>query len=178
MKIRNLLFITISSMSLLLMNNDVFATSLEVRTTDDISDNISVNSERMELLPYVQENEEYNDGNNVQNIVLNVHDAKVKNNESFCPSFTTVIQGVLLIPMTIYGSIISNIVVNNNKNISSSNNEMIRIRSKSRDLVGNACDETITSFMKCIKIIGNKTINVGTNILSGTKSYVVRKIWG
>ena len=165
MKIRNFLFITISFMSLLLINNDVFATSLEVRTTDDISDNISVNSERMELLPYVQENEEYNDGNNV----LNVHDAKVNNNESFCPSFTTVIQGVLLIPMTIYGSIISNIVVNN---------EMIRIRSKSRDLVGNACDETITSFMKCIKIIGNKTINVGTNILSGTKSYVVRKIWG
>ena len=177
MAFKNLMYLLFTSL-LILMNNKGISSELESNIIRNIDDNISVNSEQMELLPQLQENNAYNDENNIQNIELNIQDAKVKNNDSLCNSFTTVIQGVLLIPMTVYGSIVSNIVVNNNENISSTNNEMIRIRSKSPELVGMSCNETITSFMKCIKIIGTKIINISTNAIGGAKSYIVRKICG
>ena len=120
---------------------------------------------------------EKNDNNN---IILNIseQEIKIKNKESICKHLTTMTYSIALLPMAIYGGIISNIRLGTNRITQDINNKLTEIRNGTKEFSGVVCNNTMSAFGGCVTILCSKITNVGTNALGGAKSYVVRKIWG
>ena len=120
--------------------------------------------------------------NNNDAIALNINEQDVKaddkKKESFCKHLTTMTYGIVLLPMAIYGGIVSNIKLGANYMTQDISNKLTEIRNGTKEFSGVVCNNTMSAFGGCVTILCSKITNVGTNALGGAKSYVVRKIWG
>ena len=189
MNIKSILCITISSMSLLLNNG--IASNLDLNEIDESADNISVNSEQIELIPN-QNNHNNNNNNNIgvdlQNKVLiinnhnnineiendriNIKEVVKDNKETFCDYFKKICNGIVVVPISLCSYVIS--ILEFDIPEETRNN----LHKASTAIIKPAFDNMIVSLQDCITTSCNKLITFGTNVLGGVKGYIVRKIWG
>ena len=137
--------------------------------------NINVNNELNILDNKFNENNNDNIENdsehaqqNNEAVALNIQEAKVNDGkkESFCKHLTTMTYGIVLLPMAIYGGIISNIRLGTNRITQDINNKLTEIRSETKEFVGIVCNDTMSAFGGCVTVLCSKVADISTKIYS------------
>ena len=98
--------------------------------------------------------------------------------KSFCKHLTTMTYGIVLLPMAIYGGVVSNIKLGTNYMTQDISNKLTEIRNGTKEFAGVLCNDTISAFSGCVTILCSKVTSIGLNVFGRAKAYVIRKIWG